>query len=181
MLKKLENVLFAHYSGYTIVQNRLWISIYCLAYQQSLSCMQYRFKMQEKAVQPFLEYFRSSDRMVTVDVSSGAMEPIWDKVHEVFTAMDLVAWRPVESVLIFAMGEIVIKSVMKGAGNRLPLHSVNFSCSCMSTFILLLLFQHEMNIIALVDGIIFPGYIQGFRLTKYTVDWEYFLLRFFSC
>lgn len=68
--------------------------------------MQYRFKMQEKAVQPFIEYFRSSDRIVTVDVSSGAMEPIWDKVHEVFTAMNLVAWRPVESVLIFAMGKM---------------------------------------------------------------------------
>lgn len=61
--------------------------------------------MHEKAVQPFLEYFHSSDRMVTVDVSSGAMEPIWDKVHEVFTSMNLTAWRPVESVLIFAMGE----------------------------------------------------------------------------
>ena len=63
--------------------------------------------MQEKAVQPFLEYFNSSDRMVTVDVSSGAMEPIWDKIHEVFTSMGLVAWRPVESVLIFAMGETI--------------------------------------------------------------------------
>ena len=71
----------------------------------SLPSFQRRFKMQEKAVQPFLEYFRSSDRMVTVDVSSGAMEPIWDKVHEVFTSMSLVAWRPVESVLIFAMGK----------------------------------------------------------------------------
>lgn len=73
----------------------------------SISSLQYRFKMQEKAVQPFLEYFHSSDRMVTVDVSSGAMEPIWDKVHEVFTSMGLVAWRPVESVLIFAMGETI--------------------------------------------------------------------------
>ena len=72
----------------------------------SLPSFQRRFKMQEKAVQPFLKYFRSSDRMVTVDVSSGAMEPIWDKVHEVFTDMSLVAWRPVESVLVFAMGEL---------------------------------------------------------------------------
>ena len=82
--------------------------------QNSLSCMQYRFKMQEKAVQPFIEYFHSTDRMVTVDVSSGAMEPIWDKVHEVFTSMNLVAWRPVESVLIFAMGETIINPLMKG-------------------------------------------------------------------
>ena len=70
--------------------------------------------MQEKAVQPFIEYFHSTDRMVTVDVSSGAMEPIWDKVHEVFTSMNLVAWRPVESVLIFAMGETIINTLMKG-------------------------------------------------------------------
>ena len=70
----------------------------------SFSYMQYRFKMQEKAVQPFLEYFRDTERLVTVDVSSGAMEPIWEKVHEILHSMSLVAWRPVESVLVFAMG-----------------------------------------------------------------------------
>lgn len=60
--------------------------------------------MQERAIQPFLDYFRDSNSLVTVDVSSGAVEPIWDKVHEIFTNMGLVAWRPVESVLVFAMG-----------------------------------------------------------------------------
>lgn len=61
--------------------------------------------MQEKAVQPFLDYFAASDRILTVDVSSGAADPIWDKVHEVCTSMHLQAWRPVDSVLVFAMGE----------------------------------------------------------------------------
>ena len=56
-------------------------------------------------MQPFLDYFKASDRVVTVDVSSGATEPIWDKVHEVCTSMHLQAWRPVDSVLVFAMGE----------------------------------------------------------------------------
>ena len=60
--------------------------------------------MHNKAAQPFIDYFRSSNRLITVDVSSGAMEPIWDKVHEVFTDMDMIAWRPVDSVLVFAMG-----------------------------------------------------------------------------
>ncbi len=61
--------------------------------------------MHEKAVVPFLDYFRSSDRMVSINVSSGAMEPIWDKVHVLFTDLHLQAWRPVDSVLVFAMGE----------------------------------------------------------------------------
>ena len=66
--------------------------------------LQRRFLMHNKAAQPFIDYFRSSNRLITVDVSSGAMEPIWDKVHEVFTDMDMIAWRPVDSVLVFAMG-----------------------------------------------------------------------------
>lgn len=56
------------------------------------------------ALQPFLSYFKRCDRVVSVDVSSGASEAIWDKVHEVFTSLHLRAWRPVDSVLVFAMG-----------------------------------------------------------------------------
>ena len=53
---------------------------------------------------PFIEYFKSTNRLVTVDASSGATEPIWDKVHELFTDKQLSAWRPVDSVLVFATG-----------------------------------------------------------------------------
>ena len=69
------------------------------------SFLQRRFQMHEKAVLPFLDYFKAGERVVTVDVSSGATEAIWDKVHEVFTALHLQAWRPVNSVLVFAMGK----------------------------------------------------------------------------
>ena len=62
--------------------------------------------MNENASRPFLEYFSSSDRLVTINVSSGAEEPIWDKVHGFFTDLHLQAWRPVNSILIFAMGEL---------------------------------------------------------------------------
>ena len=62
--------------------------------------------MHENACKPFLEYFSSSDRLASIDVSSGAEEPIWDKVHELFTDLNLQAWRPVNSILVFAMGEL---------------------------------------------------------------------------
>ncbi len=67
--------------------------------------MQRRYEMHENALQPFLGYFNSRERVVSVDVSSGASEAIWDTVHEVFTSLQLQAWRPVDSVLVFAMGK----------------------------------------------------------------------------
>ncbi len=71
----------------------------CNCYVQS------RFLMHEKAVQPFVQYFQSCDRLVSVDVSSGASEAIVDRVHQVFTSLNLQAWRPVNTVLVFAMSE----------------------------------------------------------------------------
>lgn len=62
--------------------------------------------MHENACRPFIDYFSSSDRLVSIDVSSGAEEPIWDKVHEFFTGLHLQAWRPVNSILVFAMGQL---------------------------------------------------------------------------
>ncbi|CAI8026970.1 hypothetical protein GBAR_LOCUS15446, partial [Geodia barretti] len=56
----------------------------------------------------FLEYFSSSDRLLSIDVSSGAEEPIWDKTHEFFTGLQLKAWRPVNSMLVFAMGGLQV-------------------------------------------------------------------------
>lgn len=76
-----------------------------------ICCVQRRFQMHEKAVQSFLDYFKFRERIVTVDVSSGASEAIWDKVHEVFTSLHLKAWRPVDSVLVFAMGKSCYRSV----------------------------------------------------------------------
>ena len=62
--------------------------------------------MHDAACKPFLEYFSSTDRLVSIDVASGAEEPIWDKVHGFFTGLQLQAWRPVNSILVFAMGEL---------------------------------------------------------------------------
>ena len=59
------------------------------------------------AINPFLQYFKDSNRLVSVDVSSGAMDPIWDAVQQLFISLDLAAWRPVNSVLVFALGECV--------------------------------------------------------------------------
>ena len=63
--------------------------------------------MHEAACKPFLEYFSATDRLMSIDVSSGAEEPIWDKIHEFFTGLQLQAWRPVDSILVFAMGQLL--------------------------------------------------------------------------
>ena len=62
--------------------------------------------MHEDASKPFQDYFSSTDRLLSIDVSSGAEEPIWDKIHEFFTGLQLKAWRPVNSILVFAMGTL---------------------------------------------------------------------------
>ncbi len=69
----------------------------------SLSPHQRRFIMHQNVCAPLLNYF-SPDRTVSLDVSSGQHDAIWDKVCEVFTNLGLHAWRPVDSVLVFALG-----------------------------------------------------------------------------
>ena len=59
--------------------------------------------MHQNVCTPMLNYF-SPDRVVSLDVSSGQHDAIWDKVHKVFTSLNIHAWRPVDSVLVFALG-----------------------------------------------------------------------------
>lgn len=59
--------------------------------------------MHQNVCTPLLNYF-SPDRVVSLDVSSGKHDAIWDKVHEVFTSLGIHPWRPVDSVLVFALG-----------------------------------------------------------------------------
>lgn len=61
--------------------------------------------MHENACQPFLDYFSASKRLVTIDVSSGSEAGIWDKAFNLFTGLDLKAWRQVDSNIVFALGE----------------------------------------------------------------------------
>ena len=102
MPSKHEAIINDSYKCFLLLSLSLSLS---LSLHRPLFHIQYRFKMQQKAIQPFLDYFRDTKRLVTVDVSSGAMEPIWDKIHDILHSFGLVAWRPVESVLVFAMGE----------------------------------------------------------------------------
>ncbi len=66
--------------------------------------MQQRYRLHEESIAPFLDFFRSTNRLATIDVSSGAAEPIWDKIHEFFLSNNLHAWRPIDSILVFAFG-----------------------------------------------------------------------------
>jgi adenylate kinase family enzyme len=70
-----------------------------------------RFTMHQNACTPFLEYFKSKGRLVSVDVSSGVGDAIWDKIHEFFTTLNMHAWRPVDCVLVFAMDGMQVGSL----------------------------------------------------------------------
>ena len=69
-----------------------------------------RFIMHQNVCAPLLNYF-SPDRTVSLDVSSGQHDAIWDKVCEVFTNLGLHAWRPVDSVLVFALEGMCVGSL----------------------------------------------------------------------
>ena len=71
--------------------------------------------MHQNVCAPLLNYF-SPDRTVSLDVSSGQHDAIWDKVCKVFTNLGLHAWRPVDSVLVFALGRASAASAVILAG-----------------------------------------------------------------
>ncbi|KAL5480097.1 hypothetical protein EMCRGX_G023719 [Ephydatia muelleri] len=62
-----------------------------------------RFQLHEGAIQPFITYFSSLGRLVTMDVSCGASGPVWDCIHKFFIDQNLPAQVLVDSVVVFAM------------------------------------------------------------------------------
>jgi hypothetical protein len=67
--------------------------------------MQRRYALYESAVLNFLQYFRETGRLVSVDASSGVAELIWQKISDFLIHMDFIPKRAVNCVIIFAFDE----------------------------------------------------------------------------
>ncbi|OQV21701.1 hypothetical protein BV898_04280 [Hypsibius exemplaris] len=67
--------------------------------------MQRRYALYESAVLNFLQYFRETGRLVSVDASSGVAELIWQKIADFLIHMDFIPKRAVNCVIIFAFDE----------------------------------------------------------------------------
>ncbi|GAV02955.1 hypothetical protein RvY_13455 [Ramazzottius varieornatus] len=67
--------------------------------------MQRRYALYESAVMNFLQYFRETGRLVSVDASSGVAELIWQKISDFLIHMDFVPKRAVNCVIILAFEE----------------------------------------------------------------------------
>lgn len=66
---------------------------------------QKRAALYELCAKPFLDYFASSDRLVTVDVTCGVADFIWHRVHLLLCDLDFHPDRTVNTVVVFAFGE----------------------------------------------------------------------------
>ncbi|XP_055349288.1 uncharacterized protein LOC129596122 [Paramacrobiotus metropolitanus] len=67
--------------------------------------MQRRYALYESAVLNFLQYFRETGRLVSVDASSGVPDLIWQKISDFLIHMDFVPKRAVNCVIVFAFDE----------------------------------------------------------------------------
>ena len=67
-----------------------------------------RFQKYEDSVHDFIDYFRSSERLLTVDTSSGRNDVVWDSIKEYFLDSEFVPMlRPVEIVILFCFGMLL--------------------------------------------------------------------------
>ena len=100
-----------------------------------------RFKKYEESVRDFIDYFRESDRLLTVDTSSGRNDVVWESIKTYFQDSEFVPMlRPVELVLLFCFG----KSHSWAYGRvRATIGRLIIYCRC---FILSLLSVHQIII-----------------------------------
>ncbi|XP_041367839.1 uncharacterized protein LOC121382324 isoform X1 [Gigantopelta aegis] len=56
----------------------------------------------QNSVRPFINYFLQSDRLVNVDVSSGALDLVWEKICSIFLELNFRNRFNVNSVIIFS-------------------------------------------------------------------------------
>ena len=79
---------------------RLLIFRSCLVFQK-------RAELYHLSVKPFLDYFSESDRLVTVDVTSGIADLIWNQVHETMCTLEFHPNRVVNTVMLFIFSKSI--------------------------------------------------------------------------
>jgi len=84
-----------------------------------------RFQKYEESVRDFIEYFKSSERLLTVDTSSGRNDIVWDSIKEYFLDSDTVEMmKPVEIVILFCFAQEDVNKIDK---HRYPLKDIDIS------------------------------------------------------
>lgn len=63
--------------------------------------------MYEQSAKSALDYFAKSEKLVTVDVTSGVADLIWHGVHKLMVNFDFVPQRVVNTVLMFIFCEFL--------------------------------------------------------------------------
>ncbi|CAH1787689.1 unnamed protein product [Owenia fusiformis] len=66
---------------------------------------QKRAALHEECAKPWLQYFESGQRLVTIDVSCGSADPIWYKVNQLFVELKFRPHRMANTVIIFSFGK----------------------------------------------------------------------------
>ncbi len=70
------------------------------------SCsLQRRAELYQQSVKSFLDYFSKSERLITVDVTSGVADLIWNQVHDTMCELDFHPHRVVNTVVLFAFSK----------------------------------------------------------------------------
>eukprot|EP00794_Sanderia_malayensis_P016986 gene16986-18698_t len=61
-----------------------------------------RFKRYEESVHDFIEYFKQSDRLLTVDTSCGRSDIVWESIQAYILNTEFAAWqKPLDLVILF--------------------------------------------------------------------------------
>lgn len=76
--------------------------------------------MYEESVNDFLDYFRDSGRLVTVDVSCGVPDLIWGRVSQFFREMEFSAYRTLNTVVVYLFGEYRYAQFPTGSHGKKP-------------------------------------------------------------
>ena len=67
--------------------------------------MQRRAELYQQSVNSFLDYFAKTERLVTVDVTSGVADLIWNQVHLTMCELEFHPSRAVNTVVLFVFGK----------------------------------------------------------------------------
>ena len=68
-----------------------------------------RFKRYEESVHDFIDYFKKTDRILTVNTGSGRNDVIWESIMAYFVDSDIVRWqRPLDLVLLFCFCKYLV-------------------------------------------------------------------------
>ncbi len=95
-----------------------------------VSLLQRRAELYQQSVNPFLDYFAKTERLVTVDVTSGVADLIWNQVHLTMCQLDFHPNRTVNTVVLFVFSECNSKlHALSESTRHTRVHNSGFSFS----------------------------------------------------